>query len=316
MEKLNRIAAVDIGTNTVRLLVVEVGKNKRDWSILHQAMEITRLGQGSKYTDYGSSRGKLSNEAAARTLEVISEYAAKAKELQSEKIRLVATSAVREASNGSEFAQMVFAKTSIPLDVVSGEEEARLSLAGVTLAVEDVEVILVLDIGGGSTELIFSRDGNIVKAKSIPVGAVSVTESFFHNDPPNTSEISNICTFLEKNMFGYEEFKGTISSPLVGTAGTITTLAAISLEMKKYDPEKINGFVLNLEEVKNILKRFMNCSLNERQKITGLEPKRADVIIGGTKILISVMERFGYERLVVSDFGLREGIIVDLLDKL
>jgi len=307
MNKLRKVAAVDIGTNTIRLLVVS--GNKQSWEILHQAMETSRLGQGLRSKD-GSAM--LQREAMERSLDVIQSYVKQAQEMQVDEIRLVATSAVREASNGPEFTSEVFRRTGMQTEVVSGEKEAALSLKGVGMTIDDREGILVLDIGGGSTEFILSQNGEILKAKSIPVGAVVMTERYLHNDHPKSHELKTMRAFIQKSLEPIlEEFGNKM--PLVGTAGTITTIGAVYLKMECYDYQKINGLTLHRKDIKSILKNFNSVPLIERRKIVGLEPKRADIITAGTEILMMIMNEFNYTDMLVSDFGLREGIIAELL---
>jgi len=308
MKKLRKVAAVDIGTNTIRLLVVS--GNKQNWEILHQAMNTSRLGQGMR-SENGSAM--LQREAMDRSLDVVVDYAKQAQAMQVDDIRLVATSAVREAENGREFTSEVFQKTGIQTEVVSGEKEAELSLKGVGMTVDDREGILVLDIGGGSTEFILSKSGKISKAKSIPVGAVVMTEKYLHSDQPQSSELNAMRAFIQKKLEPiFKEFGNAV--PLVGTAGTITTIGAVYLEMERYDYQKINGLTLHRKYIKSILKRFTSVPLIERRNIVGLEPKRADIITAGTEILMMVINVFSYTNMLVSDFGLREGIIAEMLD--
>jgi len=308
MNKLRKVAAVDIGTNTIRLLVVS--GNKQNWTILHQGMNTSRLGQGLRSED-GSAM--LQREAMKRSLDVIADYVRQAHDKQVDSIRLVATSAVREASNGEEFTNDIFQKTGIKTEVVSGEKEAELSLKGVGMTVDDSEGILVLDIGGGSTEFILSQNGKISKAISIPVGAVVMTEKYLHSDKPTNNELSSMREFIQDKLEPiFKEFGSAM--PLVGTAGTITTIGAVHLKMERYDYQKINGLTLQRKEVEAILKRFNSVAITERRKIVGLEHKRADIITAGTEILMTVMNVFNYTYMLVSDFGLREGIIAELLD--
>ncbi len=304
--KTRIMASIDVGTNTVRLLVAEVSSRQSGWKVLAQKMEIARLGEGYR------AKTKLLDEAIERNVNIISDYVDTARELKAETINIVATSAAREATNGEYFAERVFTQTGIRLKIASGEEEARLSLNGVCLAVKNASKFLVIDVGGGSTEFILSLNGNIAKAVSIPIGAVVMTERFINTDPPSNSQIETMSQFIKQELRPIaKDFASNV--PLIGTAGTITTLGAIYLKMDEYDQSRINSLKLRKENIEEMLLLLMKEKLSQRKETVGLEPKRADVIIAGTVILLGIMEVFGYDELSVSDYGLLEGILVDLL---
>ncbi len=292
-------AAIDFGTNTARLLIA--ARSSAGIVPVRVEREVVRLGGG--FTDeYG-----LSVEARQRGLvclhrfsEIISGYDVK-------HVSATATSAVRDAANGSEFVDTVFQETGIKLVVIDGDMEARLTLDGVLSGLDsENDSLVVLDVGGGSTEFTVSSHGSPIFIKSMPIGVVRLTEGF-RTSSDMIERVRSVIDQLENDL----SLAGIVvsgDSELVGTAGTATTLAAIKLEMVDYDYRKVNNYTVSREDITEIFQRLSILNPQERLSIKGLEKGREDLIIAGMAIIISVMDRFGFKRLKVSDFGLLEGL--------
>jgi len=303
-------AAIDIGTNTLRLLVAEtVGPD--DYTVLHEEQQITRLGEGLRST------GVLQDAPRRRSLTVLRRFAELARSLKAGEIVAVATSAVREARNGQEFVAEVWREAGLALRVIDGEEEARLTLLGVRHGLRlGSRRVLAIDIGGGSTEFVLARGEVIEGIVSTGLGVVKLTEQYLVSDPPTVDERRRLEEFVGTRIDRLRrELPGLEAAQLVGTAGTVTTLAAVDLALATYDRQKVRGHCLSLARVRELLDRLAALALRERRGIPGLEPGRADIIIAGAAILAVSMERLGYHELRVSNDGLREGILIDLLRK-
>jgi len=286
------------------LLVVETGTG-RGWRILEEAQTVTRLAEGLAQT------GRLGEAPAARTARVVAEYAARAAGHRAEKLVIVATSAVREASNGRDFARHVSDLAGHPVRVVPGDAEARLALRGVMHALRGAagggQDLLLFDIGGGSTEFIRARDGVLQAAVSLRLGVVPLVEQF--------RDYEDIARHVRARLEA--EVPPGIARPtpdlLVGTAGTVTTVAALDLGLERYDAHRVQRHRLRRAAVERQLARLLPLTLAERASLPCLEPGRADVIVPGIAILLETMTLTGAESLVVSDDGLREGILIETL---
>lgn len=292
-------AAIDFGTNTARLLIAQ----RTDGGIIpvHVEREIVRLGGGFSDT-YG-----LSAEAQARGLACLARFSAILRDYGVKQVRASATSAVRDAVNGSLFVEKIFQETGIQLVVIDGAEEARLTLAGVLSALDsEPETLVVLDVGGGSTEFTVSSGGKTAFIKSMPIGVVRLTEGFRTN-AEMSARVQSVINRLEDDLV-IAGIVFTEGAELVGTAGTATTVAAIKLEMVEYDYRKVNNYTVGRDDIDAIFQRLSTLSPTERLSVKGLEKGREDLIIAGLIIITSVMDRFGFTRLKVSDFGLLEGL--------
>lgn len=298
-------AAIDFGTNTARLLIA---MRSGDGIVpIHVEREVVRLGGG--FTDeYG-----LSVEAIDRGLNCLRRFSKIISEYGVEQVQASATSAVRDAANGRDFVDMVFRETGIKLVVIDGDAEARLTLKGVLSGLDsESATLVVLDVGGGSTEFTVSTDGNPVFIKSMPIGVVRLTEGF-QKSSDMIERVRIVVDQLECDL----SQAGIIvsgSSEFVGTAGTATTIAAIKLEMSDYDYRKVNNFTVSRGDIAEIFQRLSLLNPQERLLIKGVEKGREDLIIAGLVIIMSVMDRFGFNRLKVSDFGLLEGLTLSGVD--
>lgn len=307
---MKKIASIDIGSNTVRLLILESTDNQ-DFKLLVSKRIITRLGEGM------DTQGKLMKRRMDQTLEALSGFRQACMENGDPPLFAVATSAVREASNGQEFVRLAKQKTGIDIKIIPWEEEARLTLAGVFWKIpHENRKVLTLDIGGGSTEFILSEGKNISGFCSTPLGVVRLTEKFITQHPVDEKEFSNLQNHLKKELQAVKkELSAFLPELLIGTAGTVTTVAALKNNIYPYDPEKIHGSTFSSREAKSILDDLKKKSLSERLALKSLERGREDLIIAGIAIVLETMHAFGCELLTVSEYSLREGIILKALNE-
>lgn len=288
---MNRTAAIDIGTNSTRLLVVE--KTGGGLKIVESRLSTTRLGKGI-------GAGKLLPGAMERTIAAVGEFHRKALQLNAGRVVAAATSAVRDAVNRAEFLDLVRRKTGLEVRVLSGEEEAALSYRGVLsgLAV-DPESTVVMDVGGGSTELIWTEEGRL-RLASVNAGAVRLTEAGQAEE--------NAAVLLRPLL---EKVNRSPGQSLVGVGGTVTTLAAVDQKLEPYDRERVHGYVLTAASLKRILAELKSMSLEERRAVPGLQPERADIIVAGVTIVKLVLEGLALERLLVSESDILFGLVLE-----
>jgi exopolyphosphatase / guanosine-5'-triphosphate,3'-diphosphate pyrophosphatase len=303
-----RLATIDLGSNTVRLLVAEVTGRGR-WRVVDADQRVTRLGEGL------AASGRLGEAPAARTAAAVSEYVARARRGGAARIAIVATSAVREAANGHELAAALERATGETVTVVSGEREAALTLAGVLAGVgEAAGPSVVFDIGGGSTEYILARAGAALAAVSLRLGVVDLAE---RHPFPGRVESARFRA-LHDEVAGRlaaeipAEIRAARGARLVGTAGTATTLAALDLGLTTYEAARVQGHTLTRAAIQAQLDRLGRLTVGERAALPCLEPGRADLIVPGTAIVLATLGLLGVDRMVVSDWGLREGIVISM----
>jgi len=230
---------------------------------------------------------------------------------------VVATSAVRESDNCQEFLTQVKRETGWEVEVLTGEEEARRTLLGIRFGLSAaITDFLGLDIGGGSTECILDRKVQDPLVISLDLGVVRLLERVFHHDPPTAQDLQNAEICIDEQLRKVKQAFGEVKNiPLVGTAGTITILAAIAQRLKQYDQTRVHNYALTLSTVKSLEKDLVTKTGSERLGVPGLEPGREYVIVAGTVILRRIMETFSFDACLVSDYGLREGMLVDLAIK-
>jgi exopolyphosphatase / guanosine-5'-triphosphate,3'-diphosphate pyrophosphatase len=305
---MKKIASIDIGSNTVRLLILQSDDNN-NFQTLASRREITRLGEGM------DTHGKLMEPRMSATFSALSRFRQDCLDHGNPPLFAVATSAVREASNGKEFVRLAREKTGIEIEIISWEEEARLTLEGVFWKIpHDNRKILTLDIGGGSTEFILSEGKTISGFCSSSLGVVRLTEKFIHQHPVDNSEFNNLATHLRNELQNIQEkLSAFIPQVFIGTAGTVTTLAALKDNIYPYDPEKIHGTSLSRQDINRLFQDLKGKSLNERLALKSLERGREDLIIAGTAIVLETMKTFKCDPLLVSEYSLREGIILKAL---
>ena len=316
-----RWATIDVGTNTVLLLVAE-----RRGAVLAPVLEraeITRLGRGVDAT------GRLDPAAIRDTVAVLADYARAARDLGATVVACVATSAARDAANGAEFFEAARAEAGLAPEVIAGEEEARLVWRS---AWRDFgrsgEPLAVLDVGGGSTELSFG-DGPAPRGRaSLQVGAVRLTERHVRADPPSADEVSRLRAAAREAVRPFAAMASSVRPErrgaerpgvegrgrLVGVAGTVTTLSAVDQALPRYDPERVHGAALALADVERLAGTLAALTVRERAALPGMEPKRADVILAGALVVAEAMRATRFDRLTVSDRGVRWGLLYDRLE--
>ena len=299
-----RVAAVDCGTNSLRLLVADVDPAAGILVDLDRRMEIVRLGEGVDRT------GRLSEQALARTLAALERYADVINELGATRVRMVATSATRDAANREAFVQGVTAILGVLPEVVSGDEEALLSFSGATrgLPRDAHPPRLVIDIGGGSTEFVLGDD-SVHAARSVDIGCVRLTERCLHSDPPTAAEVRAAEAVVDAAIdSAAEAVPLSTARTLVGLAGSVTTVAGIALGLPAYDPAKIHLSRIPAADVREISDRLLRMSHDERAAIPVMHPGRVDVIGAGALILRRIMDRAGVPDVLVSEHDILDGI--------
>ncbi|MEV7035072.1 Ppx/GppA phosphatase family protein [Streptomyces sp. NPDC093272] len=308
---MTRVAAIDCGTNSIRLLVADADPATGELVDLDRRMVIVRLGQGVDRT------GRLASEALERTFAACREYAAVIKEYGAERLRFVATSASRDAENRDEFVRGVLDILGVEPEVISGDQEAEFSFAGATreLAGRDdlARPFLVVDIGGGSTEFVVG-DTSVRAARSVDVGCVRMTERHLVHegrvsDPPTEAETAAVRADIERALDLAEQTVPLREArTLVGLAGSVTTLSAIHQGLPEYDSAAIHHSRIPYERVREITERLLTSTHAERAAIPSMHPGRVDVIGAGALVLLAIMERIGAAEVVVSEHDILDGI--------
>lgn len=298
-------AAIDVGSNTIRTLIgnIREGRLQRIFS----DRTVTRLAEGIKETGYLKKENIESSVRALRKIsKTISEY-------KITNVKAVGTEALRVAKNSNDFIERVFRETGIRIKIISGEEEARLTVKGV-LSGLDVGRSMIIDIGGGSTEWVIydSKRSNVSNCGSIPIGVVNLLEDHIKHDPPSPAELEALESYIEDQI---RQPRPGLPDRLteaifIGTGGTITTLAAIDLSLDHYEPEIIHGYHLALDRLKDMRNKLVSIPISLRKDIKGLERERADLIIPGIILTIKIMDIFKFNELIVSDYGLLEGLLL------
>lgn len=307
------LAGIDIGTNALRLLIAEMRKHGGQMKIrpIREERRITRLGEGIV------NSGLLSPPAITRTLQALKEFHAVVAEHPVEDVIAVATSAVREAGNRQLFLDRLKEEIGMEAEVISGEEEARRTLKGVRYGLQAADRnILVMDIGGGSTEWMIMTDGEIRGMKTVATGVVKLADRYLTSDPLSDEDQDRLVHGIEAVIGPVLKSFGSFSGHrLIGTAGTVTTLAALELGMTVYEASRVQNTSLSLERIEAWYRRLVGMTLNERRGLVGLEKGREDLIIPGTAMLMTAMRLLGFREVVVSDYGLKEGVLIDWFEK-
>jgi exopolyphosphatase/guanosine-5'-triphosphate,3'-diphosphate pyrophosphatase len=304
-----RVAAVDLGTNSIRLLVLRGVDGEDETVDLARDMVITRLGQGVDVT------GRLDPRALRRTLEVLVRYVRRARALGAERIRVSATSAVRDAANRDDLAGPVLRLTGEPLEVLSGEDEGRISFAGATRGLDRAGPFLVVDIGGGSTEFVLGSAGEPTAAMSVQAGSVRLTERFIHSDPPSYEELAAVEDAVAEVLAKVEDrIPVHDARTMVAVAGTSTTVQAIALGLPEYDPDLLHRTVLSRADAERVFRLLADMATKERRAIPVMAPGREDVIPAGAAILVAAMQRWGFAEAVVSETDILDGLARRLLE--
>jgi exopolyphosphatase/guanosine-5'-triphosphate,3'-diphosphate pyrophosphatase len=306
------VASIDIGTNTLRLLIADLQSHPSRtgwpaWVILHEDRRITRLGEAIHST------GRLKTQAMARTLSALRAFKSAVDRHAVEAVVCVGTSAVRETANGLAFVGEIRRKIGLEVEVIEGQEEARRTLLGIEWGLgETPDTLLAVDIGGGSTELIAKVHGQPTRILTTSLGVVKLAEQYLRSDPLSPEDQQRLISAIETPLKAVWEELGMLKDPVVvGTAGTVTTLAAMQLGLIEYDPERVQNFRMTREQVEAWFRRLSGLPLAERCTLPGLERGREDLIVAGAAILMVVLRRARVKEWVVSDAGLREGLLVD-----
>lgn len=297
------VAAIDCGTNSTRLLVSEGGRVTLD-----RLMRITRLGKGVDGT------GRLDGDAIARTVDVLREYRAVMDRFSVERVRITATSAARDAANRDEFFDAAHAVVGARPELLSGDEEGRLSFLGATADLDPASgPFLVCDIGGGSTEFAFGAT-SCEAAISIDVGCVRITEQFLHGDPPTAEELSTALSVIEVHLDDVARAipDGPEAATFVGLAGTVSTAASVELGLATYDRDRIHHFTLTKAAVEDVFRTLATEAIADRVFNPGLERERADVIVGGLCVLVTIMRRWGLSTCLVSESDILDGLAMSI----
>lgn len=300
------LAAFDVGSNTVRLLIGD-SDGVRLTPVRHER-RITRLAG-----NYDSAKG-LAPESMERTLCALQELCDVARVHGAQRLRAVGTQALRQARNGQDFVDQVLKTCGLPIDIVAGQEEASLAMAGILSALEPIpQCCLAFDLGGGSTEFIFYRHGTVQLTTSFPLGVVRLAEQFATDDMRNQA-ITEMVDQLEQDLQQAGLVNEVLDNncSLVGTAGTVTTLAALCLGMVHYDWHRVNNFRLTLPFLQDLASRLQPLTPAQREALPGMEKGRGDLIVPGLRLVLALLKRFSKSSLSVSDFGLLEGVLLHL----
>ena len=307
LSRMMRLAGVDIGTLTCRLLIADLLPSGRLREVRSER-RILLLGEGVDQTK------RLSVVAMDRVLQCLSEWRALIDASHVDATAVVATSAVRDAVNRDEFLDRVKREAGFEVELISGEEEARRTLLGIRSGLpHGVTNLLAFDIGGGSTEFILDRPGQKPVVHSIDVGVVRLCERLLHHDPPTNEEIRQAREWVAREtkaaVAGMDNYQ---TATFVGTAGTITSLAAMAQKLPTYEPARIHNYTLQLDTIQELEQTLLSRKKTDRVGLPGLEKGREEVIAAGAIIIRTIMETLGITRVLVSELGLREGVLIDL----
>jgi len=309
--KSKTLAAIDIGTNTFKLLIAEISKD--GLKEVYSERIITRLGSGV------SINNTLNEVAMENGLAALSKFRSVISNFQIDAISAVGTSALREAINSDLFLTKAKIQAGFDIRIISEKEEAIMTSIGMLMDLSTSETYLLIDIGGGSTEFIFIKAGTIISTHSLCLGVMYYADKYMKHDPLHQTDITsmnrNIVEAVENVKLVKKEFSG--ASVLVGTGGTVTTLSAIAQGLEYFNRDKIHNYHLSLDKVGGISSDISYVSSVERAgKYPILEPSRLDIIVPGTLILKTIMVTFGFKEVIVSDNGLRKGLLIDLYRRL
>jgi exopolyphosphatase/guanosine-5'-triphosphate,3'-diphosphate pyrophosphatase len=312
-----RVAAIDCGTNSIRLLIADIDTERTVLTDIAREMKIVRLGEGVDRT------GRLSEAALDRTIGALCEYADLIKHAEPQAIRMVATSATRDAENSQEFVDRVKEVLGVAPEVVTGDEEARLSFTGATRELAGTALAragacappyLVTDIGGGSTEFVMGDSGGVSAARSVDIGCVRMTERHLHGDPPSAAEAAAATTDIDAAL---ALVAGSVpvdnAKTLIGLAGSVTTVAGIALELESYDPARIHHSRIPAGRVHAVTSQLLGQTRAQRAAIGVMHPGRVDVIGAGALVLDRIMTVFGFAEVLVSEHDILDGIAWSLV---
>ncbi len=296
-----RVGAIDLGTQTFRLAIADV--SSVDLKVLKHFRENVRLGEGLRTT------GMLQSGSIERGIEALKKFRQALRDLKVEKVQACGTHALRQAGNADEFLRAA-RHLGYNVRILSGGEEAAVSLEGVKATLPDLHYpVVVMDIGGGSSEFVLADEERILYSQSLKMGAVSLTERFISSLPPEDSELDALKGYVASGLTSLKSESSLLFNTVVAVGGTATTLAAIHLEMTDYDPLRVRGLKLKLDQLKGLLSRLKGLTKEELGKVKGLEPERADIILAGTVLTVEVLEVLKAREVTISDGGLLLGLL-------
>ena len=296
-----KYATLDVGSNSVLIYIAEKDEFGNFKTLEDKAL-ITKLGEDLKET------GVLKPEAMDRTINALKEFKALMDKYSIDEYAAIGTMALREAKNSKDFLERVENEAGIKIEVIPGEEEAKLSHLAIVLGlgIKDEDVV-IFDIGGGSTEFIYSKGPRIQNKFSLNIGALVLTNKFLKSNPVKKEEHDALFSYLREE-FTKVDFPSKIDKA-IGMGGNVTSITAVKFRMEKYDPSKVQGATVTKDEVKDQLNLYMLKTVEERKSITGLQPKRAETILAGATILYAILDRLGKDAFTVSDRGIRHGLM-------
>lgn len=295
-----RVAVIDIGTNSTRLLISDVEGARADQ--VERLTTVTNMGRGVDHTNM------ICGDAIEDVCKVIAGYKARYEEMGAERVLVIATSAVRDATNGDAFIAELRERFGLDARLLTGEEEAHLTYLGATANRSDDEPTLVFDIGGGSTELIVGSGMEVAFHTSLQAGTIRQSERHLTSDPPDPHELEDLATDIRKLVDdAIADHPEARPSRAIAVAGTPTSLAAVDQKLEPYDPDRVHGYRLGLQRIQRMLSTLSSVPLAERLRVPGLHPGRAPTIVAGTVILVQVMRAFGLEEIEVSELDILHG---------
>jgi exopolyphosphatase/guanosine-5'-triphosphate,3'-diphosphate pyrophosphatase len=304
---MERYATIDVGSHSILINIAE--KNEQgDLTTLLDSSIITKLGEGLK------EMGVIKQEAMERTIPALRDFMDKVKDQRVKKVAAIGTMVLREARNSKEFIERIEKELGLKVQVISGEEEARMShlavVAGLGMKNENV---VIFDIGGGSTEFIFSKGYATSKRISINVGALILRDRFLKSDPVKNQELDNLLAYLDETIAKIE-FPEEVDK-VVGMGGNVTSMTAVEFQLAQYDPDVVQGANLKHSAVERQMELYAQKTIEEKRSIVGLQPERADTILAGAAILYSLMKGLKVDSILVSDRGIRHGLMLDRFGK-
>lgn len=303
-----RVAAIDLGSNSVRLIVAEVDGPDR-YRVLHEERDQTRLGHRLHQT------GRIDPESARRTLEALERMQARAERFGVTELRAVGTAALREANNGPAFVETARDRFGLALEIIGPEEEAELAMRSVCRNFPLDDGTAIVDIGGGSMEVVFTTAGRVDEVYSMPLGAVVLTERFVHSDPISVADWRDLCAAID------DEFRRHIGEPpfstpdLIGSGGTFTAIATLIMHERRSEIESVQGFSITRPEFERQLHRLRDAPLSERRRLSGLSADRADIIVAGAAAVARLAEWLDVSRILINDRGVRDGLLLEMISR-
>ncbi len=303
-----RLAAIDLGTNSVRLIVAQIDGPDM-YRVLDDEREQTRLGFRLDQT------GRLDDANAEATLDALRRMKAIAADLGAGALRTIATAALREAENGPQFVDLARERIGLEIEVISPEEEAELALRSVRQHFGLDRPTAIVDIGGGSMEVVFTTAGSIDRIHSLPLGAVRLTERFVHSDPVSESDWRALRAGIDRELKDTLRKPVSATSDMIGSGGTFTTVARMAMRDRRGERGPVQGYSMSRAEFEHQVRRLREAPLAQRRNIPGLSPNRADIILAGATTVSLLARRLDVERILINDLGVRDGLLLDMISR-